>query len=90
MNDDVPDLPDYAAELEAELAFGAFPYTSEEGIHRMKARIQGLLSEIDATLNGPAGDDAVFLEAERRCIGPQLRDARMRLEGYKLQLAGRN
>jgi predicted nucleic acid-binding Zn-ribbon protein len=79
--DNIPPLPEYAAELEVELAVGKdLRLTPEEGIRVMEARIKGLEAELKA-----ATDDD---EAQR--IAPQLNEARNRLAQYKLQLDGRN
>jgi hypothetical protein len=81
MPDETPELPDYAAELEVEMALGKpLNYTPEEGIRVMEARIKGLEGELNAATGGD--------EAQR--IAPQLNDARNRLAQYKLQLDGRN
>jgi hypothetical protein len=80
-DEDIPPLPEYAAELEVELALGKdLRHTPEEGICVMEARIKGLECELNAATNGD--------EAQR--IAPQLNEARNRLAQYKLQLNGRN
>jgi hypothetical protein len=76
MSDDIPKLPDYAAELEAELTFGPRKYEPEEGIRVMEARIKGLLAEL-------ANLDHENLAAGRCRILPQLQDARDRLAQYR-------
>jgi hypothetical protein len=78
--ENIPPLPEYAAELEAELAFGTRAYPPEQGIRVMEARIKGLEGELNAATDGD--------EAQR--IAPQLNEARQRLAQYKLQLDGRN
>jgi hypothetical protein len=66
MSEEIPILPEYASELEAELACGKpFHYDPELGIHLMKSRIQGLLAEISAALDG-SDQSADYLNAVRR------------------------
>ena len=81
MPDEIPELPEYVAELEAERALGKpLNYTPEEGIRVMEARVKGLMGELNAATDGD--------HAQR--IAAQLNDARNRLAQYKLQLDGRN
>ncbi len=87
---EIPELPEYAAELEAELACGKpFAYDPATGIRKMEERIEGLQNEISAVLRN-TNLSAESVESERRRLLPQLTDARNRLAQYKLQLDGRN
>jgi len=81
---DAPDLPDYAGELECELAFGIAKCTPEEGIRLMEARIKGLDAELAAAREGQD-----FTAAQER-IMPKLNDAIKRLDEYKLLRDGKN
>jgi hypothetical protein len=87
--DRIPDLPEYASDLEAEFALGRkpLPCTPEEGIHRMEARIKGLLAEMEAVLNGPDQTPETLTAARRRIV-PPLQDARRRLAEYEVQRDG--
>lgn len=105
MSDEIPELPNYAAELEAELAFGKLaepPATflspldaegkdggPEQGIRRMEARIKGLQAEMESVLNGPDQTPETLAAAHLR-IDPQLEDARRRLAEYETQSNKRN
>jgi hypothetical protein len=88
--DDIPAPPDYCFELEAEEAFGPFPYTPDEGIRHMEARIAGLLGEIEVVLLSPMGHDEDYLKSFNARVMPQLNNARQRLAQYKLQRDSRN
>jgi hypothetical protein len=89
--DDIPPLPDWASELEGELAFGAFNYCPEEGIRHMTTRIAGLEREIaDALANESTGADLEYIQALRSRLVPQLRSARQRLAEYQLLLNSGN
>jgi hypothetical protein len=93
--DDIPPLPDYAIELEADhvrKALGKPPQksTPEEGIARMEARITGLIAEIASLLAPDKNPDVEYVTAERVRIQAQLDDARKRLAEYNLQRDGKN
>ncbi len=81
MPDEVPELPEYAANLEAELASGKdIPHDPESGIKAMEERLKGLADELQST-NDPEG-------AAR--IRRQYQDAQARLAQYKLQRDAKN
>ncbi|HEV7924445.1 MAG TPA: hypothetical protein VGR14_03775 [Verrucomicrobiae bacterium] len=91
---DIPDLPEYAIDLEADLmgaALGGPPAkcTPEEGIRRMEARVKGLQGEMKDVLNG-ADQTPETLTAARRRLVPQLQDAQRRLAEYQVQRDGKN
>jgi hypothetical protein len=105
MSEEIPELPDYAADLETELAFGKLPEPPvtflsphdperkddgpEQGIRRMEARIKGLQAEMESVLNGPDQTPEALAAAHLR-IDPQLEDARRRLAEYEAQRNKRN
>jgi ribosomal protein L29 len=87
MSEQIPDLPEYTADLETELAMGPLKCTAEEGVRRMEARIKGLTKEL-ATLRRQVASDSDVADAQR--IRRQLEDARVRLAGYRMQLKMKN
>jgi hypothetical protein len=89
MSDDIPPLPEYAAELAAEEAFGPFHYTPDAGVRIMNARIAGLLKEMAEAL-GNDNFDARYLQAKRARIIPLLREARRRRSEYQFLLKSQN
>jgi hypothetical protein len=88
--DNIPDLPEYAADLEAEALTGKeITYKAEEGIRQMKERIAGLQEEIsDVLANDNLSPD--YVRDARARILPELNDARRRLAEYELMLKSRN
>lgn len=88
-DNDIPPLPDYAADLECAEAFGEGACTPEEGITRMQVRIKGLEDEIQAALKNHA-HELDFLLAVKKRIGPQLQDATFLIAAYQLQIDSRN
>ena len=90
MNDNIPELPAYSVDLEAEALTGKeITYQAEEGIRQMKERIAGLQGEISLIL---ANDDLSpdYVRDARARILPELNDARRRLAAYELMLKSRN
>ena len=88
--DNIPELPAYSVDLEAEALTGKeITYKAEEGIRQMKERIAGLQGEISLLL---ANDDlsADYVQEQRERILPELNDARRRLAAYELMLKSRN
>jgi hypothetical protein len=84
-DDEIPPLPDYAAGLEADQAFGEPKISSAEGIERMTARVKGLSEELDLLTRGDKPD----LERYAR-VRQQLQEARQRLSDYQLQHGAKN
>jgi len=80
MPNEIPDLPEYATDLEAELAFGPGKCAAQEGVRRMEARIRGLIVEL------ASASDA----EQKQAIVRQLEDAQVRLAGYQMQLDMKN
>jgi hypothetical protein len=81
MSDEIPELPEHAADLEVEQALGkGIPYDPEAGIKAMEARLKGLSTELE---NAQNAEDAARI---RR----QYQDAQARLAQYKLQRDGKN
>ena len=83
---EVPDLPDYAADLEAEEAFGTRRCCAVDGVRLMEDRILGLTAEAAGLLESDAPE---ALECARYVMG-QLREARIRLAGYKQMAESKN
>jgi hypothetical protein len=76
-------FPDYALDLEAELAFGPAKCAAQEGIRRMELRIKGLTRE---AARASKGDDVERMRGVRR----QLEDAHQQLVFFKAKLEARN
>lgn len=87
-DEEIPELPEYASELETELAHGqAIVHDPAAGIRAMEERIEGLMAELTAL---ESKEDVDSRTAGQRRIAPLLRDAQRRLAQYKLQRDGKN
>jgi hypothetical protein len=90
MSEQIPDLPEYAADLEAEQAFGVLKCTAEEGVRRMEARIKGLEAELASLLQDDPAETRDVRMNMAGGVRRQLEDARVRLAGYRMQLDMKN
>jgi hypothetical protein len=84
-DDEIPPLPEFAAGLEGDQAFGERKISSAEGIERMTARVKGLTEELNLLTRGEAPD----LEACTR-VRQQLQEARQRLSDYQILHGAKN
>jgi hypothetical protein len=92
-DDEIPPLPQHAADLEAEsVAGGQLRYSADEGIRVMTERIAALeaeLRQVHEQFDGSEADASYIVDCHKR-INPQLNEARRRLVQYQLQRDGKN